>query len=576
MLAQLRKLVRPPIPAEAAVAAVANRLIAVRFPLLPKLLGTTAKLAKAPAVVAFSDWLDAMTVTEIGFWLSSAYSHLVTERKRRTRAMFFTPPVLGDRMLNDLDAAGVDWQTAKIIDLACGGAAFLAPVARRVANAVRWRDDDGERVLQHIEKHLAGVEIDPFLARLSQFFVGAILYQWVEAAGRAPRIGIAVGNALNKAAPLLGKFDAVICNPPYRKLSRREVEALPKALRDLCYMQPNLYGIFMALSLSLLNERGIAGLLTPTSFLSGQSFLRLRKQLAVSRHAAQIDIVEEKLGIFLGVEQDTAISIFAPKSEPNATTSVYVGTATAWRQTGMVALDNSGAPWILPRSDKDVPLLKAANGHTIADYGYGAVVGDVVLYRDPRRRFRSLEAARHAKAIKPVPMLRASEIRMSGKLEFGREERPDCFIDVGRQPRGLVTSTAIALQRVSSHDQRRRLICAPVPRAMQRKYGGVLGENHVNFLIATDSSTVSASLTARILASEPVDRLFRCRSGATNVSAYELAHLPLPDPNVVRAELARGADINSAVYAGFGLIDKSTGNDRDGEPRKTRRTAKEA
>src|SRR5262249_23077095 len=149
--------------------------------------------------------------------------------------------------------------------------------------------------------------------------------------------------------------------------------------------------------------------------------------------------------------------------------------------------------------------------------------------------------------VKPVPMLRASEIRISGKLEFEREERTDCFIDVGAQPRGLVTARAIALQRVSSHDQRRRLICAPVPRAMQRKYGGILGETHVNFLIATNGSAVSASLTARILASEPVDRLFRCRSGATNVSAYELSHLPLPDPSVVRAELARGADIDSAV-----------------------------
>ena len=149
-----------------------------------------------------------------------------------------------------------------------------------------------------------------------------------------------------------------------------------------------------------------------------------------------------------------------------------------------------------------------------------------MLHRDRRRRFASLEAARRAKAVKPVPMLRASEIRVSGKLEFERQERPDCFIDVGRQGPGLVTKPAIALHRVSSHDQDRRLICAPVPRALQSEHGGVLGENHVNFLVAINGKPVHPALLARILRSGPVDRLFRCRSGATNVSVYELTHLP--------------------------------------------------
>jgi adenine-specific DNA-methyltransferase len=573
-LARLRKLVRRKVTAEAVVAAVANTLARAKFPRLPRLPHGSINLSKTPQVIAFADWLSSMDAKDVGFWLSSAYSHLVPQDKRRKRALFFTPPVLGDRILDDLDSAGLDWTKAKIIDLACGGAAFLAPAALRVAHALTKRGAAADYVFLHIEQHLVGIEIDPFLARLSQFFVGVTLYPWVEATGRAPIIHVAVGDALTTTPPLAGKFDAVICNPPYRKLSRREVNILPKWLRDLCYWQPNLYGMFMALSLSLLNERGIAGLLTPTSFLSGQSFVLLRKHLAEARHVAHIDIVEERLGIFLGVEQDTAISIFAPKPSSASTTNVSVGTAVAgWRTTGSVALDESGAPWILPRSDQDAVLLAAANGRTIAEYGYGAIVGDVVLHRDRRRRFRSLEAARHAKAVKPVPMLRASEIRASGKLEFERDERPDCFIDVATQPRGLITRPVIALQRVSSHDQRRRLVCAPVPRAMQKKYGGILGENHVNFLVATNGSAVPPQLTARILASGPVDRLFRCRSGATNVSAYELAHLPLPDPDVVRAELARGADIDSAVYAGFGLTSNSIDDKKDGEPRTTHRTA---
>lgn len=555
MLRGIRGLVSGKVPAESIVAAVANSLGQSRYPLLARLPGGSLTLTKEDPVSAFAKWLSTMDLKDAGFWLSSAYAHLVKADKRRKRAMFFTPPILGDRMLDDLEKAGVDWAEAKVIDLACGGAAFLAPAARRMAEALTARGVDADGVLAHIQTHLSGIEIEPFLAKLSQFFLGMTLYPWVEEARRRLAIPIVIGDAMKHALRFAGQFDAVICNPPYRKLTRREVATLPANLRELCHMQPNLYGMFMALSAQLLNDHGIAGLLTPMSFLSGQSFVRLRKHLGVNRQVARIGIVEEKTGIFLGVEQDTAITVFAPRKRRLARTDVFVGTSNeGWQRTGSVALDISGGPWILPRSRRDANLLAAVNGRTMADYGYAAMVGDVVLHRDRRRRFASLDAARRAKAVHPIPMLRAPEIRVFGTLEFGRVQRPDCYIDVGKEAQGVVRGHAIALQRVSSPDQPRRLICAPVPRAMQNEHGGVIGENHVNFLVAKNGSAVPPELVARILASEPVDRLFRCRSGATNVSVYELTQLPLPDPDVVRTELAAGADIDAAVCAGFGIV----------------------
>lgn len=557
MLRGLRRLVGRHVPAERVVVTIANRFAQARFPLLPRLAGGSRVLSKHDAVVSFTEWLLEMNLQDAGFWLSSAYAHLVKADKRRKRAMYFTPPILGDRILANMESAGVNWANAKMIDLACGGAAFLAPAARRMADALARRGADAGSILAHIETHLVGIEIEPFLAKFSQFFVGMTLYPWVQAAGRCPTIAVSVGDAMKCGPAMAGRFDAVICNPPYRKLTVREVSALPAALRELCFMQPNLYGMFMALSVQLLNERGVAGLLTPMSFLSGQSFLRLRKHLAAKRYVAHIDLVEESMGVFLSVEQSTAISIYAPKATDALKTNAFMGTASGrWEKSGAVALDPSGGPWILPRCPQDAALLAAANGRTISDYGYSPTVGHLVLHRDLRRRFPSLKAARRAKAVKPVPMLRASEIRMSGQLKFKRRQRPDCYVDVGKSPQGLISNPAIALQRVTSSDQERRLICAPVPRIMQKKHGGVLGENHVNFLVVHNGSAVPRKLVTQILGSNPVDRLFRCRSGANNVSVYELAHLPLPDPAVVRSELDSGADIDAAVRAGYGIRSK--------------------
>ena len=64
--------------------------------------------------------------------------------------MFFTRPILGDRILDNLEKTGVAWSEARIIiDLACGGAAFLAPAARRIADTLTARGDSAEDVLIH-------------------------------------------------------------------------------------------------------------------------------------------------------------------------------------------------------------------------------------------------------------------------------------------------------------------------------------------------------------------------------------------------------------------------------------------
>lgn len=574
MLHGIRALVRGNVSAEMVAAAVSNNLVANRFPLLPKFSGTTKKLTKATPVGAFADWLATMDLTDVGFWLSSAYSHLVRKDKRRKRAMFFTPPALGNRMLNDLDAEGLDWASARVIDIACGGAAFLAPAAARVANARDALGDNAEKVLRHVEQHLTGIEVEPFLARLSQLFVGMHLYRWIAVAGRQVTIAITVGDAMMHAKTLAGQFDAVICNPPYRKLSRHEAKRLPACLRALCFFQPNLYAMFMALSARLLTPTGVAGLLTPMSFLSGRSFLKLRRFLAECGHLKRIDLVETKEGVFLGVEQDTAITVLGPKRGHSARTEVFAALANdRWSRLGSVFLESDGGPWVLPRSTSDAKLLAAADGCTITDYGYAPAVGDVVLYRDKRRRFGTFAAARRAKAKHPVPMLRATEISRDGSLVFQRDRRPECYVDAGYTGRGVLREPAVVLQRVTSPNQARRLNCAPVPRTLQREYDGVIGENHVTFLVAGNKPAASPSLLARIMNSDPVDRLFRCRSGANNVSVYELAHLPLPNPEIVRRELAKGAPIDDAVRVGFGINPSSSNNSKNGLPRQTRRSA---
>jgi adenine-specific DNA-methyltransferase len=62
----------------------------------------------------------------------------------------------------------------------------------------------------------------------------------------------------------------------------------------------------------------------------------------------------------------------------------------------------------------------------------------------------------------------------------------------------------------------------------------VVVENHVNVLTCSDSGAVlTPRLLVALLRSRALDRTYRCLSGSVAVSAYELAALPMPGPDVL-------------------------------------------
>jgi len=115
------------------------------------------------------------------------------------------------------------------------------------------------------------------------------------------------------------------------------------------------------------------------------------------------------------------------------------------------------------------------------------------------------------------------------------------------------------MQRVTSTDQPRRLVCAAIPEKWASSHKGFVAENHV-LVIEQSAGGVPAldpTTLAAVLSSSTVDRLFRSISGASNVSVFELNQVPMPHADVVLRELRLGRDIESAVLKGYGLLEPS-------------------
>jgi hypothetical protein len=177
-----------------------------------------------------------------GYFLGTIYTSLLPSAIRSAWGIFYTPPPLVERLLSNITNAGVDWTAARIIDPACGGAAFLAPVAVRVWQALSRRGTTPRAILDHIAANLTGVEIDPFAAWMSQALTEIRLFGLMMAAGRRLPGIVRKADALSTLATEHPSYDLVVGNPPYGKVRLSATSRLIFS-RSL-YGHPNLYGLF--------------------------------------------------------------------------------------------------------------------------------------------------------------------------------------------------------------------------------------------------------------------------------------------------------------------------------------------
>ena len=153
-----------------------------------------------------------LDVMDAGYMIGVLYTGMMPEQFRAALGAYYTPPPLCERLLDMATEAGVNWRTARVLDPACGGGAFLSPVARRMAKGLE--DCSATVTLKDIQRRLHGFEFDPFAAWMSQVFLDVTLSDLCHAAETRLRSVVHVCDSLAQT-PEDDGFDLVIGNPPY-------------------------------------------------------------------------------------------------------------------------------------------------------------------------------------------------------------------------------------------------------------------------------------------------------------------------------------------------------------------------
>lgn len=463
-------------------------------------------------------------VEDAGYLIGSIYTVTLPPALRSEMGAFYTPPPLVARLLDLAEEAGFDFAQGRVIDPACGGGAFLAPVALRMI--ARSGGASADWLIKSLGKRLKGVEIDPFAAWMTRVLLEAAVMPLCVSAKRRLADVVLEADALQPRD--LGSFDLVIGNPPYGRLKLSD-EMRQHYARSL-YGHANLYGLFTDLALKLVKSGGVIAYLTPTSFLGGQYFKALRGLMTQEARPVAFDFVADRDGVFDDVLQETLLTTYSrTKASGPVSVSVLIPqglNAAKVELLGKVELCSSGAPWILPRNTQDASLLAAmAEMPTrLKDLGYTVATGPLVWNRHKDQlRPRAGKGA--------YPLIWAESVTSQG-FSFSAERRNHVpFIEVGPEQRHLVTARpCVLLQRTTSKEQDRRLLAAVLPQEFLSRSQGVVIENHLNVVQCSDDSgaSISPATIAALLNNGVVDRAFRCISGSVAVSAYELNAVPLP------------------------------------------------
>jgi adenine-specific DNA-methyltransferase len=513
---------------------------------------------------AFALGMLSMSRAQAAYTIGTLYTGLLPDSFRAQYGIFYTPPQLVECLMLMAEEAGVDWRTARILDPACGGGAFLTAAIERMAHALSGVEP--AIVLQSITARLKGFDIDPFGAWLAQVMVAISLQPLTCQVGRGVAGFVDTRDSLEPRPNEAGRFDLVIGNPPYGRIT------LPPARRQRfarsVYGHANLYGVFTDAALHWAKPGGVIGYVTPTSMLSGLYYKALRALLAVEAPPLAVNFVSERDGVFADVLQETMLATYR-KGGPCVPGKVgFIQVAgdnkTVSRGAGSFTLPvTPHSPWLLPRSTGEAALTRRlrAMPHRMRDYGYGVSTGPLVWNRF-KDQFRTEPAAN------TFPVIWAESVTSDGRFVWRSEKRNHAPWFAARRPKDdwlIITQPCVLLQRTTAKEQARRLIAAELPESFIRHNCGVTIENHLNMVRAiSPNPRVTGAVIAALLNSPTVDAAFRCLNGSVAVSAFELEELPLPSPAVMvkigRLVAARTpkAKVEAAIATAYGRGNAAT------------------
>ncbi len=351
------------------------------------------------------------------------------------------------------------------------------------------------------------------------------------------------GGTLFKDKCSLDRYDHIISNPPYYKLNKDSIYS--NFATDFVSAHPNIYSLFMALSLKMLKPDGQMVFITPRSFCSGLYFKKFRKWLISHGRINNIHVFDSRKDVFSNekVLQENIITKLTPakRCSSKAKTVISKSTNSLFDDIQELKIEyedifhkKNGDIFIkVPTSKLDVRVQHVINDwkYTLKDFGFKVSTGPVVSFRATKFLTDNVDNE------KRVPLLWMHNIQEMGIEWPVYKKKKEIAIKAVDESSPLLvpTSNYVLIKRFSSKEQKRR-VHAGVLEQKNFRFKKIGIENHLNYIYkyGDDLSKEEVFGIAGILNASIVDIFFRMLNGSTQVNAVDIENLPFPSIENIR------------------------------------------
>lgn len=328
------------------------------------------------------------------------------------------------------------------------------------------------------------------------------------------------------------KYDYVIGNPPYLKLTKNNPSALQ--MKKIVYGAPNLYFLFADMSLFNLKSQGELVYIIPRSWTSGLYFRAFRKHFLTNGkiECLHLFVSRDKVFSYEKVLQETMImKIVKTQATPR---NIKITTSKA--NHDFEDRNTLDAPYnsivsgenfyvFLPTSNVEIDSIKLISkfNNTFSQIGLKMKTGIVV-------DFRQKEQLSENKTDDTVPLFYSQHIQEGQVLHAPSGKGYDWLFN---NKQGLLQKNKnyVFCKRFTAKEETRRLQCGIYLANNFKEYTHIATQNKLNFVEDINGNDLSKDEVYGIytlLNSTLYDTYYRVLNGSTQVNSTEINNFPVP------------------------------------------------
>lgn len=456
-------------------------------------------------------------------------------QNRKKYSQFFTPSGIAAFMASLFD---LDKSTIRILDPGAGTGILSVAVIESLLNSpnqIKQIELIVIEIDETLEKHLHksfDICADKCKEQGIDFTYKIISEDFIEFG--CSQINSQYDTSFFTSTNVLNKFDAIILNPPYQKISNNSNSR--KILTKIGIETSNLYTAFLSICGKLLNQDGQIVAITPRSFCNGTYFKKFRNDFFEIYYFHRVHIYNQRNRAFNedDVLQENIIFAVSPIKPPQ--NKVLVTTSESPEDTFFKTIEVDHNSIILP-NDKSKIIHVITDKYSLniverisslknklTDIKINVSTGKVVDFR------ATAQLAENSNKTN-APLFYPFHFSNGKIIHPIKSEKKSEAIKINSETENLLVNAGyyVFCKRFSSKEEKKRIVAA-VFDPDEHKFKQIGIENHLNYF-HSHNNPLSKDLSYGLslyLNSTIVDQYFRLFNGHTQVNAEDLRYLPYP------------------------------------------------